>query len=166
MDFLLTLVSSTGFGSLLGMVGGIFQKYQELKLVALQNDFKLNMLKAQTDAQVMLADKHIEAVESQGEVDVERIEAEAFKASQRAQASAYGWVRPILTLYLVGLATYITYLVWGLSDGLNSLPPEMVLQLVQIVTLQVLVLTSVAVGWWFANRTSKGFTELMNKIMR
>ena len=164
MDFLLTLVSSTGFGSMLGMVGGIFQKYQELKLVALQNDFKLNMLKATTDAKLQLADKQIEATEVQGEVDVNKVDAEAFKESMKL-AKDHGWVRPFLTVYLVGLATYITYLVWGMADGLKGLPPQMVLQLVQIVTLQVLVLASIAVGWWFANRTSKGFTELMNKIM-
>ena len=164
MDFLLTLVSSTGFGSLLGLAGGIVQKYQETKLIALQNEFKLNMLSAKTDAQIQLADKEIEATQVQGEVDVAKIDATAFQESMKL-ASNYGWVRPVLTLYLVGLAMYITYLVWGLADGLNSLPPEMVLQLVQIVTLQVLVLASVAVGWWFANRTSKGFTELMNKII-
>jgi|TARA_R110000764_G_scaffold68905_1_gene142803 hypothetical protein len=164
MDFLLTLVSSTGFGALLGLAGGIIQKHQETKLIALQNEFKLNMLSAKTDAQIQLADKAIEATEVQGKVDVAKIDATAFKESMKL-VNNYGWVRPLLTLYLVMLATYITYLVWELADGLNSLPPEKVLQLIQLVTLQVLVLTSIAVGWWFANRTSKGFTDLMNKIM-
>ena len=164
MEWLMDVFSSTGFGAAIGFLGNIVQRYQEIKLIKIQNEHEATMLTARTDAQLKLADKDIEKTEVQGRMKLLLEEAKAFRESQK-QANAYGWVRPFITIYLVTLSTAITIAVWEMVDGLQSLPAADMVPLLRIVILQVLALTSLAVGWWFGSRTSKSFNSLMAQYL-
>jgi len=124
------------------------------------------MLKAKTEATIQLADKKIEANKVEGELLIDKVEAEAFSKSVGNANSEYKWVRPVISLYLIVLTTCIVWYVFDLADSVEAFTSEEVTGLVKLVVLQVLLLTSVAIGWWFAARTSKGFTDMMNKVMK
>jgi len=166
MMWLLDVFSTAGFGSLIGAVGGYFQKKEERALFKEQCSHAVAMLKAKTEATLQLADKKIEANKVKGELLVDKIEAEAFKESVGKANSEYKWVRPVISMYLIVLTTAIAYYVFDLADNVDVFTSEEITGLIKLVVLQILMLTSVAIGWWFAARTSKGFTDMMNKVIK
>ena len=164
--WLLDLFSNSGFGALIGAVGGYFQKKEERALFKEQCAHALSMLNAKTAATLQLADKEIEGRKVDGILAVEKVEAESFKESVSAANGEYKWVRPFISIYLIVLTTYISWYVFDLAETVEVFTSAEVVGLVKLVVLQVLLLTSVAIGWWFAARTSKGFTEMMNKVIK
>ena len=63
-----------------------------------------------------------------------------------------GLIRPVLTVYLVGLVTAIFLRVWGQTQGIDA--TQAFTLLVQIVDM-VLFLTCTAVGFWFGSRGTR-----------
>ena len=164
--WVIDLLSNSGFGALIGAVGGYFQKKEERALFKDQCTHTLSMFKAKTEATLQLADKKIESSQVEGDLAVDKVEAEAFQDSVGKANSEYKWVRPVISLYLIALTTYICWYVFDLADGVSTFTSTEIVGLVKLVVLQVLLLTSVAIGWWFAARTSKGFTTMMNKVIK
>jgi hypothetical protein len=67
-------------------------------------------------------------------------------------------VRPGLTLYLMGLTTYITILAWNVLDAKKDVVgPEQAQKIFENVTTIVIYLTVSCVTWWFGDRRMAKF---------
>jgi hypothetical protein len=136
---ILSILTSSGLGAIIGTVGSIFVKKEELKAAKLkyEQDFKMAELDLRAAADerahdIVMADKKIELTQAEGEIEKDLIEVDAFKDSLKEQFKSYGiafvdavrgMMRPVITLYLLGISTYvafkISYLVGGLEHALN-----------------------------------------------
>lgn len=76
-----------------------------------------------------------------------------------------GFMRPALTLYLVGSSSYITYLAWQIMQGagLSTLTTTQAVDIFQQVTSTMIYLAVSAVTWWFGDRTMSKFLQDKNK---
>ena len=72
-----------------------------------------------------------------------------------------GFMRPALTLYLVGSSSYITYLAWQIMQeaGLATLTSVQAVGIFQQVTSTMIYLAVSAVTWWFGDRTMSKFLQ-------
>jgi len=72
-----------------------------------------------------------------------------------------GFMRPALTLYLVGASSYITYLAWIIiqSKGLETLSTVQAVGIFTQVTSTVIYLAVSSVTWWFGDRTMSKFLQ-------
>lgn len=72
-----------------------------------------------------------------------------------------GFMRPALTLYLVGSTSYITYLAWVIinSQGLETLTSTQAVGIFTQVTSTVIYLAVSSVTWWFGDRTMSKFLQ-------
>jgi hypothetical protein len=76
-----------------------------------------------------------------------------------------GLARPCITVYLLGVSTWITVQAWTVVDQLGStISAVQALQMLSGVMSTVLYLTVSAVTWWFGDRmTAKGLQRLMKQ---
>lgn len=72
-----------------------------------------------------------------------------------------GMMRPALTAYLIGGATYITYLAWEIMQaaGLEMMSTVQAVGIFQQVTSTMIYLAVSAVTWWFGDRTMSKFLQ-------
>lgn len=72
-----------------------------------------------------------------------------------------GMMRPALTAYLIGGATYITYLAWQIMQaaGLEMMSTVQAVGIFQQVTSTMIYLAVSAVTWWFGDRTMSKFLQ-------
>lgn len=72
-----------------------------------------------------------------------------------------GMMRPALTMYLIGGATYITYLAWQIMEaaGLEMMSVAQAVGIFQQVTSTMIYLAVSAVTWWFGDRTMSKFLQ-------
>lgn len=170
------------FGGLLSWAKGWQENRHELKLIELQLQEKSKDREhdlAVMDREATSAEK-LALIRSEGELNVAEMSAmaEAIKAEARGATWSKGvigtlsgfWaslagflltlvdvvrglIRPVLTLYLVGLVTAIFLRVWSQSTGFDA--DQNFTLIIRIVDM-VLFLTCTAVGFWFGSRgTSK-----------
>lgn len=165
LSFVLGMLGSTGFGSLLGCLGGIANRFMDLKLktldiekAKLDNAFELEKMKAETDQLKMEweAKAQVASIEAQGQVDVEGYKAMA--ASYDNDKATYGiaWldairglVRPIVTMIFVGVSLFFAYLVYQANLKV-TFPLETLAKVIDWLLLEA----GVVIGWWFASRPS------------
>jgi hypothetical protein len=76
-----------------------------------------------------------------------------------------GMMRPALTMYLIGGATYITYLAWEIMQaaGLTMMTTAQAVGIFQQVTSTMIYLAVSAVTWWFGDRTMSKFLQEKGK---
>ncbi len=164
--WILELFGSAGFGALTGGIFGIFKSFQETRNLEIKQSHQVAMLTAQTDAQVRLADKQIEANKVQGELVVEEQEVKAFTVSQATSSFGHAVksiIRPLITGCLLYVSYKLTMQLNTLVGGLNSIPAAELAAIYKVVILQIFGLTGMCVGWWFATRNSKDYNRLMDK---
>ena len=72
-----------------------------------------------------------------------------------------GMMRPALTAYLIGGASYITYLAWQIMQaaGLETMSIPQAVGIFQQVTSTMIYLAVSAVTWWFGDRTMSKFLQ-------
>jgi len=72
-----------------------------------------------------------------------------------------GFMRPALTIYLVGSSSYITYLAWYImkAHGIDTLSSEQAVGIFTQVTSTIIYLAVSAVTWWFGDRTMSKFLQ-------
>ena len=70
-------------------------------------------------------------------------------------------MRPVLTIYLVGGSSYITYLAWIIMEksGLASMSSIQAVGIFNQVTSTMIYLAVSAVTWWFGDRTMSKFLQ-------
>lgn len=167
--YILELLGSAGFGSLLGGVFGFLSKIEERKNLELQLNHENRMVKTKSEAAIQLVQAGIEEAKVKGTLAIEALEAEAFSESQKTSklgATIKACVRPLILTALM----YQTYMIFQslelITGGLVMLDTTEVLGLYKIVILSITGLTATAVGWYFASRSSKQFDTLVNKVIR
>lgn len=72
-----------------------------------------------------------------------------------------GMMRPLLTLYLTGLSTYITWLAWKVLEakGISNLSVSDAVGIYTDVISTVIYLTVSAITWWFGDRSMSKFLQ-------
>ena len=170
MEALLSILTSTGAGGIIGVVGSWLTKREERKNTQLQfeRDVKLAEIrkdeaKNEADHELAIADKQIERAEVEGSLAVGQSEVEAFSKVLKEQNKTYGikivdgirgLMRPLITVYLLVIATLLTLKINELVGGLDSLEMSELKGIYDNVINQMLFLTATAVTWWFGSRPS------------
>jgi hypothetical protein len=169
MSLILELLGSAGFGSLLGGVFGWLNKKEERAVMQMKLNHEKSMIEAKTASQIQLGKLSIEEAEVVGRLAVEKADALTFKSSQKTGEvgeAVKAFIRPMILLILM----YQTYLILDalekLTGGLTSLSEADILALYKIVILMITGLTSMAVSWYFAQRSSKQFDKLVDKWIK
>ncbi|MEZ7984263.1 MAG: hypothetical protein QMB64_00375 [Pseudomonadales bacterium] len=170
MEALLSILTSTGAGGIIGVVGSWLTKREERKNTQLQFERDVKMAeirkdeaKIEADHELALADKQIERAQVEGSVAVDQAEVEAFTQGLKEQSKTYGikavdgirgLMRPLITVYLLVIATLLTLKINQLVGGLDSLEMSELKGIYDNVINQMLFLTATAVTWWFGSRPS------------
>ena len=164
---ILDILGSAGFGSIIGGIFGWMGKREERKLLSTKNSHALNMIKAKTDAAVAVAKISVEEAKVAGEMLVDKIEAQAFSNSQTSKSAFADMVKSFVRPVILALLMYQTYKILAslevLTGGLETIPTVEIIGLYKVVILSVTGLTSTAVGWYFATRSSKQFDKLLDR---
>lgn len=126
-------------GSVVGRVAGYFEEKQKTKRLQIELDHELKLQDMQ------LKDKQAER-EHEAEIVFDGNATESLIGSYEHDSSYNGsalrWVRPVLTLLLIGL-TFWVY---------DSLPDQ---TSKADIGSQIVYLTTVAISWWFADRSGR-----------
>lgn len=170
MELLLSLFSSTGAGSIVGMVGSWLTKREERKNLQLVNEHEKAMAnirvheqKLEASHELAMADKQLESAEVEGNIAIDQGEIAAFNTSLLQQSKSTGiafveairgLMRPLITLYLLVLVTYLAYKISVLVNGLESISSDELVSLYQQMIHFFLSITSTAICWWFGSRPS------------
>jgi hypothetical protein len=172
MAALLSLFTSTGFGGIVGILGSWLTKREERKNLELkyEHDFKMaelrrDEIKLESAHELAMADKQMERTQVEGNIALGEAELSAFQEGLREQNKTYGikfvdgvrgLMRPLITLYLLAIATMLTYKINELVGGISTLPIDELINTYKDVINQMLFLTATAVTWWFGSRPSSG----------
>lgn len=178
MELLGTIFGSIFSGGATGLVGVIIQRwadYQNRKL-----DIELEKQRRDTEIAKRKADAEIMAAEWSGRLTVAQEEgatakdvaaSNAFAQTMLKEPERYssgtftpgqqwvlvildavrGGVRPLLTIYLCALTTFVWYQVKIKLEG-QSLDAAGAMQVWQMVVQNILYLTTTVVLWWFGTR--------------
>jgi len=159
---LLSLLSSGAVGSLVGLIGGYFNR--KLDLQAKDKDHAFELAKLDKDLEFM-------KTEYEQKTRVATIEGETAEtvAGYNAMAASYSYapitgdsgidkfskiIRPILTLAFFVFTLYIFIQVSSLVNT-NPITQEEVAKVYQTLVEWVLFQAGVSIGWWFAMRPGK-----------
>ena len=77
-----------------------------------------------------------------------------------------GFMRPAMTMYLIGMTTVITWMAWNIMKrfGMDTITPAQAIVIFGQVTDIVIYLTVSCVTWWFGDRRmAKFLTTLLDK---
>ena len=168
LDAILGIASSSGLGAVVGLFGSYLAKVEKRKSDILNNQHEKDMARidlerdaAESAQALQMADKQIEQSQAEAEIASEVSAGEAFTASQLMgnKSTGNGWVdkvrslmRPVITVYLLGVTTYITYKLQLLLGGLSVLEISDLIKLYTHIINQVVFLTVTAVLWWLGSR--------------
>lgn len=165
LESIIGIFSSSGVAGITGLIGGHFAKIEDRKKAIVDNAHELDMTKLTLEEtrleqshELAIADKEIDKAETEGEIEIESKEVDAFIKSQSANTSEGGirWVRPVIAGYLLVLSTYISVKVFQVTGGVESLPSETQAALLIEIIDYVFFLVTMAVGWFYGARgTSK-----------
>lgn len=184
LTILATLISGVLSGGATGLLGVILQRYFDLRgrdkdiaLLELQHRQALALAQIESERAAMraqadfdIADRAAEARESEADSRslVASFEADRAqyldKGSQRGSKFAVfcftvvdtvrGLIRPILTAYLVGLATVM--FLWARQlAGDASITQEQAVNLIGQIVATILYLATACTLWWFGSRPPK-----------
>ena len=173
IDGILSVLTSSGLGAIVGAVGGWMGKRENRLLKSLEFDHNIKAAEIETkqmalefDHALQLADKQIEQTQTEGDIATDIAETEAFAQGLKIQQIKSGssivdairfLMRPIITVYMLIIATYFAYSIHQLVEGIEVLG---ILQLVDMYTQiisQIFFLTITCVSWWFSSRGDKFF---------
>lgn len=158
------------FSTIFGTVGALCKGHQERKLRTLEleyglknRDKDLEELKVENEHRQRIAQTEAETAR---EISVDKtLQASytaigpMFKDSQspwlRAVDGFTALMRPMITLYLLVVTTYMASCVNEVVDGLNALQPTELVGLYKNIIMSLISLTMTTVGWWFGSRPTR-----------
>lgn len=176
---LLSIIGSIFAGGATGLLGVVFQRafdwlHEREVLKQKQSDQQFELEKRKIDIQITQAEwagrTRIAETEAGAAKDV--AESQAFATSLLKEPERYsdagkltwgqnwilvlldffrGSIRPLLTVYLCALTTYIWWQVRQLMDK-EDLDPAEVLEVWKMVVNTILYLTTTCILWWFGTR--------------
>jgi len=161
MDWISSALSSTGLGSIIGLVGGFASKYIDLKSIKYKNEHEAAMRKydliessQERTHELSMADKQMERAQVEGAIVVEGKSIDAFSASQSNSKveGVLSFVRPLVTAYLLIASTALFITVWRKIGGLDNVSVEYIMALLTTMIDACIFLTVTCVSWWFGSR--------------
>ena len=165
----LEIFASAGFGSVLGVVAGYFTRREENKMLVAKNEHERHIyeLKNNHEMSVLKQKADHQVIENQGQV--EKYETMAFVEGQKVSTSfaenLKAVVRPLILIALL-VQTYLIceflYRASGIDVAVIYTPTQLI-DLTKTVIYAVLSLLSMAVSWYFTQRTSKGFDQALRQ---
>lgn len=158
---LLALLSSGGVGSLIGLVGGYFNR--RLDLEARKTDHQHELDKMDKDLRYMKAEYEqrtkVATIEGEAAVNVAGYKAMEESYSY-ANPTGNGWVdklskiiRPFLTLSFFFFTVYLFYQV-NQKISISVVSQVTMEKLYFTIIEWILFQAGISIGWWFANRQS------------
>lgn len=154
---------------------------------------EIALISAESTAMIEETKAKIEVVKEETKGAVELEEARAYVTSQTSEVPAFkesymqmlpkwvqsviaamfaftdvlkGTARPVLTYYVMGAATWVTYLCWNILDqkGIAALDAVKALDLFEKVVYFILYMATSAFTWWFTDRrTAKYMASYLEK---
>lgn len=159
---LIDIFTSHGFAGLTGLIGGIGQKYLDLKKIKLDyaHDVKMAEIEAKTleleqSHELLMADKQMERAKVEGDIKVQQAEIGAFAASYDYAKGEQGWlrwVRPAITFYVLLWATVLCWNIWVENSGLDGFDQIELKGLLVATVDTVTYLLVMCISWWFGSR--------------
>jgi len=138
MEALVSILSSSGVGTVIGGIFGFLNKREDRKIRQQEQEYELKRIQAQSHAETATAD------------------ARAFEESQKTVGAVSGavksLVRPVITAALLYMVYNILMQLEALTGGIAQFPPEDAARLYRDIVLNIISLTATAVSWWFASR--------------
>jgi hypothetical protein len=165
---ILELLGSAGFGSLLGGLFNYLNKKEERATLQMNLSHEKNMVEAKTNASIKLAEMNIEQAKVTGDLAVEKTEVLGFRESLKTKSTVSEIIKSFIRPAILAVLMYQTYLIFSsletLTGGLETLPESDVIGLYKIVILMITGVTSMAVTWYFGQRSSKQFDKLVDQM--
>lgn len=171
LETLGVVFGSTGFGTVVGLLGSAVtrwfekkQREQEFKERLELRKLDIEEMRLEQSHELAVADKQMQRAEVESTIAINKGELTAFSKSIGIGAikSGVAWVdgfnslmRPIITLFFLGVSTWFAYEVHRLLGGLEALHPEKLFELYLKIIGTILFLTSTCVTWWFGARPTK-----------
>lgn len=171
LDAIMGIFTSSGLGAITGLVGSYLTKVEDRKTAKQKQEFELKMaavrnqeLKYESDHELAMADKEVERAETEGAIAIGTAEVVAFKESLKSQSvstgnsfvdAVRGAMRPVITIFLLGISTYIIIRVGELVGGIENMDREYLSGMYKAVISDFLFLTVTSVTWWFGSRPSQ-----------
>lgn len=166
------LFASSGLGAIVGLLGSWLTKREERRNLELKltHDIKMADIRKQEAAfefehELAMADKQVERAQAEGEIARDVAEMDAFREGLKEQQLIYkikwvdairGLMRPVITIYLLLLATLVATKIGSITGGLGALDKTVMETLYSDTIAQIFFLVTTAVTWWFGSRPSSG----------
>lgn len=167
---ILSIITSSGFGAILGVFGSYLTRKEERKKQKQEHDFQLEMAKINLeeskrdrDHEIAIADKERKHAETDGEIATELIDAESFKESIISGRTKSGIkiidglqkvMRLVITSFLLIFVATLTFDIAETIGGLEAIDNAELVELYVKIISDILFLTMVAVGWYFGKRAT------------
>lgn len=167
MSMLVDIFASSGLGAIVGLVGSWVTKREERKNTEMkyQNDQEMakhaaTELTAENEHELAMVDANIERAQVEGGIAIGSAEMKAFKEGLKEQRMKYGgfvdsvrgMMRPAITIYLLILATFVTWQIGKFTGGLEALDQTVMSALYADTIGQIFFLVTTSVTWWFGSR--------------
>ena len=165
LEILVALFSSSGIGSIIGLAGGLANRWADYKFKAKDQEFEL--LKLKEDREFMKEEYanriQITSIEADKDVEVAGYKAmeDSYSYAKTDRDDGFvdkfsKFIRPILTLLFFSASMYIFYELSILVDKIEvPLNSTEVLALYKSSIEWILFQAGVAIGWWFAMRPGR-----------
>ncbi len=163
MEWLTGALSSAGLGSAIGLIGGIAEKFIEIRVKRLEYKHEeimrnIDVKESELDRrhELAIADKQIEREEVEGEIRIAGAEMDAFTASQEGAGKSkwLTFVRASITAYMLLAATALTAYIWVKVGGADVIPESELVLMLDDILRATIFLTVTCITWWFAARPS------------
>ena len=151
-----------------GLLGSWLTKREERRNIevrfaheAKMADIRKEEAAIESTHELAMADKHMERAEVEGGISLGMAEMGAFTQGLKEQQMVYkikwvdairGLMRPVITIYLLILASFVTWRVGIHTGGLAQLDETIMSDLYADTIGQIFFLVTTAVTWWFGSR--------------
>lgn len=168
MSLLADIFASSGLGALVGLLGSWLTKREERRntQIKLAHEAKMADIRKEEAAiesthELAMADKQMERAQVEGGISLGMAEMSAFTEGLKEQQMMYkikwvdtirGLMRPAITIYLLILASFVTWKVGIHTGELAALDAQAMSDLYADTIGQIFFLVTTAVTWWFGSR--------------
>lgn len=166
LTIILAILKSSGFGSLIGWVGGAINRFIDLKSKKMDHAHELDMRKEDRETMRLEWESRTKVASIEGEAKVEAKAFDTMAASYLNDKAAYGGgrvdvvrglVRPVATIVFTTAAIIQTgFIFWVAFFVLDmDFTQQQIYTLLEYAILWIFFQAGVCLGWYFANRPGK-----------
>jgi hypothetical protein len=166
LDGLMGIFGGGSVGMIVGAVGSYLNKKQAIEQERINNEHEKQMaeitLKEKSldrQHEVNMADKQIDIAESEGKIQIDLAETNAFVESQK---TSHPWMeiaraimRPLITGGLIIWLMILTFNMSRLIGGLDALPTDTIISMYSGILTDLSALTMMSTSWWFGSRPQR-----------